>query len=81
MLKKAVYEKMVDLCDNKENIIYEDYKVNETISLEWFQVIVKTSNKNFRIYLGTLHSTKNINVNYMSINKDMLEAIIKNYSL
>ncbi len=78
MLKEAVYEKMTELCDDKEDIIYEDYNENKTINLEWYQVIVKTSNKNFRIYLGTLHSTKNISVNYMSINENMLDAIIKN---
>lgn len=78
MLKDAVYEKMTELCDDKENIIYEDYTENKTISLEWYQVIVKTSNNNFRIYLGTLHSTKNISVNYMSINENMLDVIIKN---
>ena len=69
---------MLEMCDNIEDIIYEDYKENTELNIKWYQVIVKTSSNNFRIYLGMLHSTKNISVNYMSINEDMLEAMINN---
>jgi hypothetical protein len=78
VLKEAVYEKLKDMCDNKQDIIYEDYKINKELNLEWYQVIVRISFNSFRVYIGTLHSTKNITINYMTINNNMLEVMIKN---
>jgi hypothetical protein len=75
MLKKAVYEKMKDFEDDKENIIYENYQEEDEIRpYDTYKVIVKTSTNNFRIYSGMLHSTGNVTVKFIFIDDDMIKA-------
>lgn len=75
MLKESVYEKIKEMADNIEKIVYENHETNERLGIETYVIIVKTSSYKFRIYQGMLHSTGRITVKFVSIDSDMLKAM------
>lgn len=81
ILREAVLEKIRDMADDKEEVIYENYEVNERVKIETYIVIIKIHSFGFRIYQGMLHSTGEISVKYMSVDNDMFKAMTSNLYL
>ncbi|MBV7276048.1 hypothetical protein JMF89_01280 [Clostridiaceae bacterium UIB06] len=75
VLKEAVYEKMMDMADDKELVVYENYEISERHGTETYVVIIEISSYRFRIYQGMLHSTGRVSVKYMSVDSDMFKAM------
>lgn len=77
MLKEKVFDKMNELCDNTQKIIFQKHKITSEF-LEMYIVIVKMPSFNiprFRIYKG-LQYNKNISVEYFTLEEDMFEAMV-----